>query len=559
MRFSTLLSATALFELALAGYTLEDDYMKDFFGNFNFFTGNDPTEGFVKFVDEATAMSTKLISSNSSNVAQWGVDTTNKTPGGRPAVRLESKKIYNGGLIVLDVAHMPFGCGTWPAFWTVGPNWPSNGEIDIIEGVHEQATDAMTLHTGPGCSIGQDKTAFAGTLSTGNCDVNAYGQAQNTGCGIKSTDNKSYGAGLNSNKGGVYATEWTTSGISIYFFPRGAIPADVLGDNPNPSGWGKPAAKFDGGCDIGSIFKNHQIVFDTTFCGSWAGAVWSSSTCASKAATCNDYVQNNPSAFTEAYWEINALKVYQSNGQTGNNSQAPAPATSAAVSHPAAQPSKSAAPAPVSQLPAPVSSVAYKPTSKPVVPAPVSQLPAPVSFAANKPTPYSAAAPTKSPGKPVVTASAPANKGQAAPSAASIPVAPMPAASPPPAAPSANPPANGGPMSGFQWPKSGTGQTRNQTSTDAAPRSSAAAVSPVGAAVKSKAPAPKPTANSNDTPADIPSVAKVTHIVEVTKTVEKTVYVTDYEAEATAPAKNAHMARFIQEHKRGLTRHHQRR
>jgi hypothetical protein len=45
MRFSTLVSAAAFFELSIAGYVLEDDYMTDFFSKFNFFTGADPTEG----------------------------------------------------------------------------------------------------------------------------------------------------------------------------------------------------------------------------------------------------------------------------------------------------------------------------------------------------------------------------------------------------------------------------------------------------------------------------------------------------------------------------------
>jgi hypothetical protein len=45
MRFSTLVSAAAFFELSIAGYVLEDDYMTDFYGKFNFFTGSDPTEG----------------------------------------------------------------------------------------------------------------------------------------------------------------------------------------------------------------------------------------------------------------------------------------------------------------------------------------------------------------------------------------------------------------------------------------------------------------------------------------------------------------------------------
>jgi hypothetical protein len=45
MRFSTLISAAAFFELSIAGYVMEDDYMTDFYSNWNFFTGPDPTEG----------------------------------------------------------------------------------------------------------------------------------------------------------------------------------------------------------------------------------------------------------------------------------------------------------------------------------------------------------------------------------------------------------------------------------------------------------------------------------------------------------------------------------
>lgn len=89
--------------------------MTDFFGGFDFFTSPDPTKGFVKYVDEATARSSNLINGSSESVVQWGVDTQNKTPNGRPSVRIHSKKRYDSGLIVLDVAHMPFGCGTWPA------------------------------------------------------------------------------------------------------------------------------------------------------------------------------------------------------------------------------------------------------------------------------------------------------------------------------------------------------------------------------------------------------------------------------------------------------------
>jgi hypothetical protein len=45
MRVTTLVSAAAFFELSIAGYVLEDDYMTDFYSNFNFFTDKDPTQG----------------------------------------------------------------------------------------------------------------------------------------------------------------------------------------------------------------------------------------------------------------------------------------------------------------------------------------------------------------------------------------------------------------------------------------------------------------------------------------------------------------------------------
>lgn len=56
---------------------------------------------------------------------------------GRNSNRISSQNAYNDTVIVLDLAHMPEGCSTWPAFWTLsqaGP-WPNGGEIDIIEGI----------------------------------------------------------------------------------------------------------------------------------------------------------------------------------------------------------------------------------------------------------------------------------------------------------------------------------------------------------------------------------------------------------------------------------------
>jgi hypothetical protein len=59
------------------------------------------------------------------------------SPGsrGRDSNRISSKQAFDESVIILDLAHMPHGCATWPAFWTLsqkGP-WPTGGEIDIIE------------------------------------------------------------------------------------------------------------------------------------------------------------------------------------------------------------------------------------------------------------------------------------------------------------------------------------------------------------------------------------------------------------------------------------------
>ncbi|KIW68755.1 hypothetical protein PV04_04677 [Phialophora macrospora] len=301
---------------ASASYLLEDDYASDAFADmFDFFTDNDPTNGYVNYVSYDQASSAGLYKTDNGAI-YMGVDATNVASGrGRDSVRISTKKSYNHGLIILDLAHMPGGaCGTWPAFWMLGPDWPVNGEIDIIEGVNSQSANSMALHTNAGCSI-TSTGAFSGSLETDDCDVNAPGQATNAGCAIKSQDTSSYGSGFNANGGGVYATEWTSDAISIWFFPRDGIPSDISSGSPDPSNWGLPHGQFTGNCDVDEHVKDQKLVFDVTFCGDWAGAVWSTdSTCSTQASTCQDFVQNNPSAFQDTYWLINSLKVYSDNG-----------------------------------------------------------------------------------------------------------------------------------------------------------------------------------------------------------------------------------------------------
>lgn len=124
-----------------AVYQQVQDYSGDtFFDGWNFFTGEDPTGGFVQFKDQTAAAAAGLIKTqagtgNITKQVYMGVNKINVTPNGRPSVRIESKAEFNHGLIIADIAHAPGGiCGTWPAFWMLGSDpWPANGEIDIVE------------------------------------------------------------------------------------------------------------------------------------------------------------------------------------------------------------------------------------------------------------------------------------------------------------------------------------------------------------------------------------------------------------------------------------------
>lgn len=246
-----------------SSYGLVDAYdSTNFFDDFNFFTGADPTNGFVDYQGQSAANQSGLAGYVNGAV-YLGVDHKTMNPaGGRDSVRVTSNKPYTHGLFIADIAHMPGNaCGSWPAFWTYGPNWPNSGEIDIIEGVNMQTANSVTLHTSAGCTLDGSGSLASSVLASTDC-------TGNTGCSFKTADPLSYGTGFNTAGGGVYAMEWTSSAVAVYFFPRANIPSDIQSSKPDPTSWGTPVARFSGsGCDLDSHFMQNYIVFDITFCG----------------------------------------------------------------------------------------------------------------------------------------------------------------------------------------------------------------------------------------------------------------------------------------------------
>ncbi|KAH9891115.1 concanavalin A-like lectin/glucanase domain-containing protein [Cubamyces lactineus] len=283
---------------------------------------DDTTHGVAMYIDRDTAQAANLIEINDAGNAVMRVETTGTVSNLRKSIRITTQYSYTGGLVVLDAVHMPTGCGTWPAFWSNGPNWPAGGEIDMVEGVNDYTNNQVTLHTNSGCSMpSSDPNALniTGTLvATTDC---AAAETGNAGCGVRGSQTNSYGATFNDIGGGVYATLWDEDGIKTWFFPRSSIPSDLAAGAPQPDSWGSPMASFPASsCDPFKYFYQHTAIFDTTLCGDWAGGVWSAAgvpgqdqSCATRTgvATCQDFVLNHGSSFTEAYWEVKSVKIYQ--------------------------------------------------------------------------------------------------------------------------------------------------------------------------------------------------------------------------------------------------------
>ena len=159
----------------------------------------------LRYLDQSSAESQGLISSSATSV-RISVDDQNyynsSAQLGRASVRLSSKAYWTHALYILDLDHMPTGCGTWPAFWSFGTDvvWPDHGEIDVLEAWNLNTQNTMTLHTSANCTdAGFYET---GTLLTDNCDST---NPPYSGCSVEDSRTDSAGDGLNAIDGGVYA------------------------------------------------------------------------------------------------------------------------------------------------------------------------------------------------------------------------------------------------------------------------------------------------------------------------------------------------------------------
>lgn len=363
--------------LPVGQYTLiELQEGEAFFDSYVFYNGKDSegSKGYVNYVNKEKAFALNIArvdyepktnvfdNTDNGNIVSSGDDneeepfiymsTSATAEGPRDSVRLEGLRRFNRGLFILDVRHMPAGCGTWPAFWlTDEPNWPVNGEIDILEGVNTQTRAKTAMHTTKGCDM-EDvplgvKTGYWDTASgvpmrngdidptvreARDCFVYNPHQWLNQGCVAMHERNDTMGEPLNQNGGGIFVLEWDPINRLIkswVFTPHTEVPENLKDSlqtasytdeskrvNPDPRTWGLPYAYFPIGkgtsCDS-NHFANMHLIFNLALCGSVAGNRFKMD-CPSLNArygSCDEYIKANTTAMEEVYWRIRGVYVYE--------------------------------------------------------------------------------------------------------------------------------------------------------------------------------------------------------------------------------------------------------
>jgi hypothetical protein len=338
---------------------VEYQHGHEFLQYYDFYVGADSlgSAGHNSYVSQHRAQELNIIQvDRQDNVILSSAPTAQ---GMRESIRLHGKRRFNRGLFVLDVNHVPAGCGVWPAFWlTDEDNWPNHGEIDIVEGVNTLATAKTALHTSESCSMYAHVPSWAHTgtwdrasgipdtwngvmdvntsVPADNCWNMAAHQWANQGCVVAETRQDTIGTGFNRKGGGVYALEWDPAYgyIKSWVWAQDEIPANLMdamlsADNdkhervvPDPTTWDVPYAYFaignSSGCSA-DHFQNHHIILNLAFCGTVAGnrfqmdcpleANWTQ--LSDPVAACNAYIESIPEELGEAYWDIRGVYVYE--------------------------------------------------------------------------------------------------------------------------------------------------------------------------------------------------------------------------------------------------------
>ncbi|KAF9068623.1 hypothetical protein BDP27DRAFT_1448313 [Rhodocollybia butyracea] len=289
--------------------------------------------GNVHFLSQSDAEAANLTFVDPHGSAIIKVDNTTNGAGMTP--------LAGTRLLIFDANNIPFGCSVWPSLFTQGQVWPQQGEIDIIENVNLATDNRFSLHVGvDNCnqplSVASNQT---GTITTpaptgniSNCTVTPTTGQNTVGCVVTETKSNSFGSGFGGQGGGVFAMQWDTDGIAMWYFARNSVPSNIgIASSPDPSTWGEASAWYPAsGCNPTTSFGSQIITLYIDICGAFAGdAATFASTCSQVAPNCSSLVAD-PANYANAFWSINYLQIY-TNGQS-NSSLSSSSSSSAAGS-----------------------------------------------------------------------------------------------------------------------------------------------------------------------------------------------------------------------------------
>lgn len=163
-------------------------------------------------------------------------------------MRIQTSEAYDiGSVWTFDVEHVPQGCSVWGALWSQAAIWPAGGEIDTWETANlmeynqvsrtllpapGRAVDLfavalrtltrnvrkqMALHTTANCLAQNSSSSdeYTAQLLSNNCDSEAN---YNSGCNALDPSTTSAGQALAAAGGGMWATEYASTGIKIWHF-----------------------------------------------------------------------------------------------------------------------------------------------------------------------------------------------------------------------------------------------------------------------------------------------------------------------------------------------------
>jgi len=262
---------------------------EDFFKDFEFLwrDGNHGAAHFVGSLEEAKEHDV-VEAKKDRAIMRTGKKSTYDFK--RMTSKISTSKSWKHFLAVVKFNHVPWGCGVWPAFFTLGEGaeWPAGGEMDILEYANDGGS-MTSFHTSKECKLDASEVNKYKPLF----DQNAAYNGEQYNCLTKYCDTcTSLGCAPNTlplltgeqwaNRPGSFAMQRTKEFTKIFFIPAGQEPSDLLSDKPEPEEWTRwliayyPFAASKGCPNPDEIMAPQKFIFQIAFCGDWASKIWGS-------------------------------------------------------------------------------------------------------------------------------------------------------------------------------------------------------------------------------------------------------------------------------------------